>query len=84
MKNLIFCADLVLTSLKDDNYRNILFKRLNEFTPEQILKFGNYNPDLTSFIDVMIAESIRWTEKSKDKEKTNEIFRKKYVPYYSG
>ena len=80
MRNLICCADLVLTHLKDDNYKKILFKRLNEFAPKQILKLENYNPHLTRLINVMIHEYIRWTTRLKDEEKINEIFRKKYVP----
>jgi Cdc6-like AAA superfamily ATPase len=83
MKNLICCwhvASNCDSKVKGDNYRNIFFKRLNEFAPEQILKFGDYKPDLTHNINVMIYEYIEWTEKLKDEEKINEIFRKKYVP----
>lgn len=94
MKNLICCYFLIY-SLKG-NYIDIFLKRLDKLSPEQILKLGNYNRDLTPDISIMIDDYIKWTEelevgvmysvrdleyeKLKYERKGNEILEKRYLP----
>ncbi|MDR3306926.1 MAG: hypothetical protein LBS61_04585, partial [Endomicrobium sp.] len=78
MKSLVCCY--LLVHLTDNNYyQEVFFKRLKELTPEQILKCGNYDTNLTHEISSMIFLYIKGSEKLDDK-KAKEVFRKRYAP----